>query len=256
MLLGLSLPFQARGQLFTKDSDYASSINVSWKLNFIPAGSRSGPFFFFFSFPIWIFQHCNPSPRLKYLIFFLPPPPAASRQTLPSPPYPSLTRPRRPHAASLCQVLIRAKESTEGWRRSVLHQTDLCAREIKKEKRGPSVRFTSSSSTTAAALETDVLGHAGRRPYLILPPLHRRAAGRAWDGECGESQCLVTFACMSIRESKDWAEREFFFVLMERNFGRKWRKKSRKAKMKRTKKKERKKKWGHSSLTESKFENV
>lgn len=45
-----------------------------------------------------------------------------------------------------------------------------------------------------------------------------------------------------------------FFVLMERNFGRKWRKKSRKAKMKRTKKK--KKKWGHSSLTESKFENV
>lgn len=50
MLLGLSLPFQARGQLFTKDSDYASSINVSWKLNFIPAGSRSGPFFFFFLF--------------------------------------------------------------------------------------------------------------------------------------------------------------------------------------------------------------
>lgn len=51
MLLGLSLPFQARGQLFTKDSDYASSINVSWKLNFIPAGSRSGPSFSFF-FPI------------------------------------------------------------------------------------------------------------------------------------------------------------------------------------------------------------
>lgn len=48
MLLGLSLPFQARGQLFTKDSDYASSINVSWKLNFIPAGSRSGPSFSFF----------------------------------------------------------------------------------------------------------------------------------------------------------------------------------------------------------------
>lgn len=52
MLLGLSLPFQARGQLFTKDSDYASSINVSWKLNFIPSGRRTGFSFSLLFFPI------------------------------------------------------------------------------------------------------------------------------------------------------------------------------------------------------------
>lgn len=40
MLLGLSLPFQARGWLFTKDSDDASYINVSRKLHFIPSGSH------------------------------------------------------------------------------------------------------------------------------------------------------------------------------------------------------------------------
>lgn len=182
---------------------------------------------FFSSFFRFEYSSAGNLPLVFYALFFF----SCSSCILTNPAHPALTRPPRPWAAFLCQVLICAKGCREDSRLSLLRGTDLCAREIKKEKRGLSVRFTSLSPTTTAALETDVLGHAGRRPYLILSATAQESGGasvkwRMWRDSVFGDLCLYE------HQRKQGLSRERTFVLMERNFGKEWRNKVGKQKWK------------------------